>query len=478
MTAPRVPDPVTPIDACVDAFRRHLHMPDPGPVYVTLASVIANRRPGDPVWTLLVGPPGCGKTEVLGTLTGLPDVHPAATLTEAALLSGVPKKDVASGAKGGLLRDIGPFGIIALKDFTSVLSMHREARGAVLSALREVYDGAWTRHVGTDGGRRLHWEGKVGLVAACTPTVDRHHAVMGAMGERFVLYRMPPVDGAEQTRRALGRIGGESGMRADLAAATAAALDSVDLTAEPARQPGDDERLVALADLAVKCRSTVERDGYSREIELVPEAEAPARLALVLRRLLDALALLGVDHTTAWQLAVHIGLGSMAAIRRRVLEHLVDAKQQAGSKTVALAVGYPLNTAKRALEDLAAHGLVTRESGGGNKGDLWELADWTRQRWNAVCEPETSGDPVCEPETSGDTSSIYSPSARTTTNRGSKRVVGNSAPETEGDAAEDAVPDAAIGDTKCSNCGKNLFGRLDLPAVCSVCDEWLNPEAI
>ncbi|MFN8105087.1 MAG: hypothetical protein U0U69_11550 [Acidimicrobiia bacterium] len=101
--------------------------------------MIANRRPGDPVWTLLVGPPGCGKTEVLGPLASLPDVHAAATLTEASLLSGVPKKDVAAGSKGGLLRDIGDYGIVALKDFTSVLSMHRDARSSVLAALREIY---------------------------------------------------------------------------------------------------------------------------------------------------------------------------------------------------------------------------------------------------------------------------------------------------------------------------------------------------
>lgn len=93
MTVPPVPQALPAVDACVEAFRRYLHLPDPGPVYVALATVVANRRPGDPVWTLLVGPPGCGKTEVLGPLTALPDVWPAATLTEASLLSGVPRKE-------------------------------------------------------------------------------------------------------------------------------------------------------------------------------------------------------------------------------------------------------------------------------------------------------------------------------------------------------------------------------------------------
>src|SRR5207249_2972241 len=130
-------------------------------------------------------------------------VHSAATLTEAALLSGTPKKEKAAGASGGLLRTIDDFGILMCKDFGSVLSMPKETRGSVLAALREVYDGEWTRYVGADGGRLLHWKGKVGLVAGVTPTIDRQTAVMGAMGERLVLFRLPVVDAQEQGRKAL-----------------------------------------------------------------------------------------------------------------------------------------------------------------------------------------------------------------------------------------------------------------------------------
>jgi hypothetical protein len=130
----------------VNTFRKWLHLPDPGALYVALATVVANRLPGDPIWLLLVGASSSGKTEVLVSLAGLEEIEPAATLTEAALLSGVPRKDVAAGASGGLLRKIGDYGILTLKDFGSVLSMHRDARAGVLAALRECYDGAWDPH--------------------------------------------------------------------------------------------------------------------------------------------------------------------------------------------------------------------------------------------------------------------------------------------------------------------------------------------
>ena len=50
--------------------------------------------------------------------------------------------------------------------------MRPESKAEVLSALREIYDGKWTRYIGTDGGRPLHWEGKLGLVFGCTGAID------------------------------------------------------------------------------------------------------------------------------------------------------------------------------------------------------------------------------------------------------------------------------------------------------------------
>lgn len=377
---------------CVDTFRRWLHLPDPGALYVTLAAVAANRGDGDPVWLLLVGAPGAGKTETLGPLASLPDCYPAATLTEASLLSGTPKKEHAADAKGGLLRDIGDYGIIVLKDFGSVLSMNRDGRAMVLAALREVYDGSWTRHVGTSGGRTLHWSGKVGLIAGCTPTIDGHHAVMGTMGERFALYRLPPGDGGEQVRRALARGDDDARMRGELSASVRAVLDHAGPAHARELDPAAVDRLVALAELAARCRSAIERDGYTREVELIPEAEAPARIALVLRRLLDGLDVVGCPPSERWRLVTKVALDSMPALRLATLHHLVNYGTPTTAKETGEALGYPTTTARRALEDLTAHGAVRRSGDG--KADLWRPSDWLTARWWATgTVPETSGTP-------------------------------------------------------------------------------------
>jgi hypothetical protein len=379
----------TPLERTVGTFQSWLHLPDATPLLVVLGAVAANLRDGDPVWVVLVGPPGGGKSELLQSLVGLPDVHPAATLTEASLLSGTPKREHDANAKGGLLRAIGDFGIILCKDFGSVLNMNRDARAAVLAALREVYDGSWTRHVGTSGGLTLAWSGKVGLVAGCTPTIDRHHAVMGAMGERFVLFRLPESDSSEQARQAFAHAGQEKKMRHELATAVAE-LFAAGLKESRDLRGDEIERLVTLTTLTVKCRSAVERDGYTRDIELIPEAEAPTRLIVVLGRLLAGLDAIGVDRTQGWQIITKASLDSIPATRRAAMDALIDATEPVATPKLAEALGYPTQTTRRALEDLTAHGVCRRVTrGSGTTADTWELTEWAKERYEA-CVPEMS----------------------------------------------------------------------------------------
>jgi hypothetical protein len=366
-----------------DVFRGWLHLPDTGALDVVLGTIAANRLAGDPVWTLLVGPPGGGKSELLTAISTLDDTHPAGTLTEAALLSGTPKREKASDAKGGLLRVIGEQGIIVCKDFGSVLSMNRDARAAVLGALREVYDGSWTRHVGTDGGRTLAWAGRVGLVGGCTPTIDRHHAVMGAMGERFTLYRLPEVNADVQAREALRHSGRERQMRRELAAAARTSLEHL---ADPrARTDDETEQLIALSTFVVRARSAVERDGYSREIELVPSPEAPTRLVIVLDRLLAGLNAIGCERDHALRIVTKAALDSIPALRLAVLDTLY-AENVLDTNSIAEAVRHPAQTTRRALEDLVAHRLVECERQGEGKAHRWHLGAYARERMKTFPE--------------------------------------------------------------------------------------------
>jgi hypothetical protein len=379
--APAQADPPPPcaIDETLAVFDEWLLLPDPTPIYAVLGTVAANLLPGDPVWTGLIGPPSSAKTEILNSISELPNVVQAATLTVAGLLSGVPKKQRTAGAKGGLLRQIGEFGFIALKDFGSVLSMRPDAKAEVLAALREIYDGAWTRHLGSDGGRTLSWQGKVGLLFGATGVYDSHYSVVGALGDRFLLSRLAPV-GRGQFGRALKHGGaGTIQMRKELAESVVRLFAG--RREEPRPIAEDEIELIdSIIMLAVRLRGAIERDRQKREIEAVYGAEGTARIGLTLERLLAGLDTLGVERNLALGVVKAVAMDSVPPARRRAYEHLhalhQDGKETASTTAVAEVLALPSVTTRRVLEDLTAYGLIERRVQGQGKADLWAARDW------------------------------------------------------------------------------------------------------
>jgi hypothetical protein len=362
------------INETLDVFDRWLIMPDPTPIYATLGTVAANLLPGDPVWLGIIGPPSSAKTELLNSVSKLPNVHQVATLTPAGLLSGTAKGKRDPKARGGLLRDIGEFGIITLKDFGSILSMRQDAKSEALAALREVYDGSWTRVLGTDGGKSLVWKGKIGLLFAATPVIDSYYSVIGAMGDRFLLTRLAPTSEG-QFSCALRHVGAATGqMRQELAEAVTALF--ADRRTKP--QPiSDDEiaRIDRVISLVVRLRGAVERDRHSREMEAVYGAEGTARIGLALERLLAGLDTLGVERGTALAVVESVARHSVPPLRLAAYDHLWKARDLTGEfdwrKTaqVAQAMRLPTNTVRRVLEDLTAYDLVERKATGEKEKD-------------------------------------------------------------------------------------------------------------
>jgi hypothetical protein len=384
------PRPATPapkprtLPETLDAFRRWLHLEDTAPVLATAAAIVANRAAGDPVWLLVVGPPSGGKTEIISSASSLPYIVKAATVTEAALLSGTANRERAANATGGLLRMVSDFGILLCKDFTSVLSQNRDTAKAAMAALREVYDGSWDRPVGTDGGRVLSWSGKCGLVGGVTPSLDRYSAITNALGDRFLLLRLPDVAAAEQAASALRRRDHDNQMRSELAAAMTGLIHAANLEfVGRDLHEHEHDRLVALATYTARARTAVERDGYSHELVVIPQAEGPARLVLALRHLYGGLEAIGADEPTRWAVTARVARDCVPAIRNKLIADLVGRTDPARTSDVAAAVGMVTKTAHQHLEDLALLGLADRAktSDAGNAPDLWSASDWLRRFW-------------------------------------------------------------------------------------------------
>jgi len=358
-----------PIDEVLEVFGRWLILKDPTPIYAVLGAVAANLLPGgDPVWLGLIAPPSSAKSEILNSLSRLPKVVQASSLSPASFLSATSKKDQNQEATGGLLRQIGEFGIIVLKDFTTMLSLRPEMGQEVFAVLREVYDGRYTRHVGTDGGRTQAWNGKVGLIFASTETFDRHHSVNSAMGDRYLLCRVAPVEG--QFERALDHAGeATERMRRELSEAVLQ-LFAVRRTEPRPLSLEERGRISRFCSLVVSLRAAVDRHRYTTEIEAIHGAEGTGRLGLSLERLLAGLDTLGVDRDVAFNVVEAVAMHSTPPIRRRAYEYLKNiAPRAAETLEIAVNVKLPKKTLSRHLEDLEVQGLV-RHIPAEKRGDL------------------------------------------------------------------------------------------------------------
>jgi hypothetical protein len=350
-------------------FEKWLMLPNLDPLHIMLGSVVANLLPGDPVSIGTIGAPSTAKTELLNSLSKLPFVRSASKLSPAGLLSGTPKRQKDKNAKGGLLMEIGEFGIIAFKDFTTILSMRSDEKLELIAAIREILDGKWTRNVGADGGRELSWKGKVGIMFACTEAYDDHYGFIGALGDRFLLSRMTRSPDAYDI--AIKHTGAATEtMRDELADAVLGLFVSIgvidpvtggftrDLKEPPAITADEHRRIKDAASLAVHLRAHVTRNGYNREIENIHAPEGEPRIGLALGRMFTGLLLIGVEREHALNLVMTVAISSTLPVRRRAFEQLNDTPKT--TSDIAKAIDLPTNTTRRALEELTAYGLAIR----------------------------------------------------------------------------------------------------------------------
>jgi DeoR/GlpR family transcriptional regulator of sugar metabolism len=91
----------------------------------------------------------------------------------------------------------------------------------------------------------------------------------------------------------------------------------------------------------------------------------------------------GADREEAWNAVTRCALDSMPAIRRSLLEVLIDG-EDVETSAVAETLGYPTSTTRRGLKDFTAHRLVHRTAGGKGNADTWRMTAWAAERYAAV----------------------------------------------------------------------------------------------
>jgi len=214
----------------------------------------------------------------------------------------------------------------------------------------KIHDGQFRRDFGT--GVTKIWQGRVSVVAAVTPVLDRHYSIFSTLGERFMQIRWHRTD-QNAGEWAIDQQDQRGQIQAQLAAAVNGVFNSAAngpiTLPKPMRQ-----RIASLAEIVALARTHIFRNNYgNREIEYVPEPEANTRLSQGLAAIAKGIALNRRDFVAEPDLqdAFRVAMDCIVDPRRQLLQAGIAG---AGVEQVAL----PRTVRDRQLEELHELGLM------------------------------------------------------------------------------------------------------------------------
>jgi hypothetical protein len=358
-------------------FTKLMHKNDLPMLEAALAAYIANHLPGDPVWLMLVGPPSCCKTTIINAMDRLKGTVRISKPTEAGLLSAVPASRRNARATGGALEVIGDFGVILCPEFTTLLTQ-AHAKLDIMAIFREVYDGKYTRTVGSgEGSYEIVWEGKAGFIGGVTAAIDRSHRVRSIMGERFNLCRAKSSLQRSKEAAFCGVSLPREELNLLLRQAIAGLLSTVILPDEtPPLSEGIKAGISALALIYTRARFVSFRDPYDRNAVEFGSPEEPSRFRHQLEALFNGYLLIGLSEKEAWTAVQWLAQCAPPPRRLQILLALSTSGKE-GISAPAIADSIAImedRDIRRILEDFQAYDLATVVSRKGN--DIrWSLTE-------------------------------------------------------------------------------------------------------
>lgn len=366
------------LKSLVRLVSHHYLIKDSNVIKIALAGVAAHHFETDPLWIFLIAPASSMKTEYISALDDISDIYQLSSLTPQTLFSGL-RKTKGQTKDNALLTKIGDK-ILTLKDFGTVLSMRHEDRAIVLAQLREVYDGKF--HARYGNGVEIDWQGRMGFIAGATEAIDTHYSIFQILGERFLQFRLNPLNETELGEIAIDNLGSEKVARQKIRESFAMFFNQLEIPSiKDMALPGDiKDCLVNLACFCVRARSGTVRDHYRKSLEYVPAPEAPARLAKQLATLAYALAIIEGRKKVSYKdylLVLKVGLDCIPRQRMAVLNSLAGKGKELTTAKVGEAIDYSTEGARRHLEDLSAHKIITINKEG--RDHTWKLSKITNK---------------------------------------------------------------------------------------------------
>jgi hypothetical protein len=363
--------------------RKHQYLEDEGLLNVSLAAMIATSLSyGRPAWMIIIGPSSGGKSQLLRplSLTNPKFIHRLDDLTENTFLSGMATK--ADAGPISFLHKVGERGIIVISDLSVIFSKSADTKASILSQFRMIYDGEMIKHVGTKS-EPLHWRGRVGILAGATPSVYRTFEEVADMGERFIYYRMKPMDIMRPTQLAAQTTTPEESLDTTLSCLyhdyLKGVVDSMQEKKLPELSDIIRNRIIEIAIFAEKIRTTAHTE-WNGDIDDVPVPAMPMRLVKQLMGVVRGMQTMAFvedrEINEAELRSIEWCAYSLANEKKRsVMKILAKLPTGVSASTGAIAdkVGLSTDVIRKTLQVLAATGVLERI--GSEDGLSWRFAN-------------------------------------------------------------------------------------------------------
>lgn len=196
-------------------FKKWLYLDNTDAIKTACAVILSTRMKGDPLWMMLVAPPGGSKTEIISSFNMCPNVYLTSSLTPHAMVSGANDRD---GSDPSLLPKLNNK-CLNIKDFTVILGKKEADREEIFSIFRDAYDGATSKDFGN--GIKRNYKCHFSILAGVTPIIYNLGMQHAGLGERFLKFyigdsiRHPSE--LEMMRKAIKNVSHEFTMREELA---------------------------------------------------------------------------------------------------------------------------------------------------------------------------------------------------------------------------------------------------------------------
>jgi len=334
---------------------------DPDLIRTIYSILLANYYDGNPVWGMFIGPAGCGKSQILMSLSGSDLIVPVSNLTPQALASGY------GDGSDSLLYELDEK-ILVVEDMSSVTEMPKEAKNLLFSFFRAAYNGEFIR---VTGRNKISWRGKFGLLAGATLALESGRKMESMLGERFLYIRSRAngIDERTLMRMARKNISKKTIMAKELSNASGEFLSKFKAP-NTVKLPDDIEELVDACAIALaKGRSGVVRDGYSKEVSFpVDRSELGTRLCGQFGLLAESSHALGGSWVDVKRVLYRIMHDSMPYPRLRILKAIAfgNVRLREITKSVQMSGSY----VQRTLEDMVSTKSIEK-----NRKKEYEIVD-------------------------------------------------------------------------------------------------------